>query len=98
MRHRIQRYLNKLPAAAFCLWLSACGDAEQGPACKAFVRCVSELDTQRSTSTNVERFQPGGACWNGSKGAAVCENACRRGITLLSEQEPALTCFAGLTP
>lgn len=68
-----------------------CG-AEQGPECKAFVVCVEELDSLRNTETNVDRFLPGGACWGGEKGAAVCEAACRRGVVLLHQQEASLTC------
>lgn len=82
--------------AAFFLLATGCS-AEQGPECKAFVACVAELDGIRSTQTNVDRFLPDGACWNVEKGAAVCESACRRGMSLLHEQEPSLTC-KGATP
>jgi hypothetical protein len=74
------------------LALAGCKDVEQGPDCRAFVACVQELDTLRSTRTNVDRFLPAGACWEGSKGAAVCESACRRGIPVLRTQEPRLSC------
>ena len=66
---------------------SACSDVAQGPECRAFVACVKEADVRRGTVTNVDRFLPDGACWNGSKGAEVCENACRRGVPVLRRQE-----------
>lgn len=72
--------------------LSGCGAAEQGPHCRAFVDCVAEFDGLRGTQTNVDRFLPAGSCWEGEKGAAVCENACRRGVPVLKQQEPALLC------
>jgi hypothetical protein len=85
-------------AAALSTLLVACGRAEQGPECKAFVECVAAVDVLRSTQTNVDRFLPDGACWGGQKGAAVCESACRRGVVLLHEQEPQLTCNQGGAP
>ncbi len=85
-------------AFALSTLLVACRDAEQGPECKAFVGCVAALDVLRSTRTNVDRFLPAGACWSGPKGAAVCESACRRGVALLHEQEPQLTCTPGGAP
>ncbi len=91
---------NLLAISAPAVWtlLVACGGAEQGPECKAFVECVAAVDFLRSTQTNVERFLPDGACWDGPKGAAVCESACRRGVALLHEQEPELTCNTGGAP
>lgn len=70
----------------------ACNDPEQGPDCRAFVACVKELDVLRGTTTNVARFEPDGACWDGKKGAEVCESACRRGVPVLRAEEPRLTC------
>lgn len=79
-------------ASALSMLLVACGRVEQGPECEAFVECVAALDVLRSTRTNVDRFLPDGACWGGAKGGAVCESSCRRGVVLLREQEPELTC------
>ena len=75
----------------------ACSDVEQGPGCRAFVACVKEADALRGTATNVDRFLPDGACWNGSKGAAVCESACRRGVPVLRAQESRLACVSEAT-
>jgi hypothetical protein len=72
----------------------ACANVEQGPECRAFVACVKEADALWGTDTNVERFLPNGACWNGSKGAAVCEDACRRGVPVLRAQESRLACVS----
>ncbi len=93
-----RRTILAISAAALWMLLGACRGAEQGPECKAFVECVGALDVLRSTQTNVDRFLPDGACWKGPKGAAVCESACRRGVALLHEQEPALTCNKGGAP
>jgi hypothetical protein len=72
--------------------ISGCAEAEQGPHCRAYVECVRQADAERDTVTNVDRFLPDGACWDGTKGAAVCESSCRRGIPVLRGQEPAITC------
>lgn len=93
-----RRAIRAISAVAAWTLLVACRRAEQGPECKAFVECVAALDVLRSTQTNVDRFLPDGACWNGRKGAAVCESACRRGVALLHEQEPELTCHEGGAP
>ncbi len=87
-----RRSFDAILASAVVTLVAACGGAEQGPECKAFVECVAALDALRSTQTNVDRFLPDGACWNGTKGAGVCESSCRRGVVLLHEQEPQLTC------
>ena len=89
---QLRRFLFAVSAAAQSTLLVACGRAEQGPECKAFVECVAAVDVLRSTTTNVDRFVPDGACWGGAKGAAVCESACRRGVVLLHQQEPQLVC------
>lgn len=88
---KMGRMVSSVAGVALLLTCAACG-AEQGPECKAFVACVEEFDTLRNTDTNVDRFLPDGACWNGDKGAAVCELACRRGVILLHQQENRLTC------
>ena len=87
-----------ISALAVCTLPVACGGAEPGPECQAFVECVAAVDVLRSTQTNVDRFLPDGACWSGPKGAAVCESSCRRGVVLLHEQEPQLTCNEGGAP
>jgi hypothetical protein len=73
---------------------SGCAEAEQGPHCRAYVDCVRQADAQRGSVTNVDRFLADGACWDGVKGAAVCESSCRRGIPVLQKQEPAIACEA----
>lgn len=95
---QLRRFFIAASASAMPALLVACAGAEQGPECKAFVECVAAVDVLRSTQTNVDRFLPDGACWGGKKGAAVCESACRRGVVLLHEQEPRLTCNQGGTP
>ncbi len=95
---QFRRFFIAVSACALPTLLGACGRAEQGPECKAFIACVAALDVLRSTQTNVDRFLPDGACWGGPKGAAVCESSCRRGVLLLHEQEPQLTCDKGGTP
>ncbi len=92
------RFFFAASASVLSTLFVACGGAEQGPECKAFVECVVAVDVLRSTQTNVDRFLPDGACWSGRKGAAVCESACRRGVVLLHEQEPKLTCNEGGAP
>jgi hypothetical protein len=78
------------------VWLllfgASCGRAEQGPNCSAFVECVQQLDALRGATTDVARFEPGGACWKGDKGAEVCERSCARGLPRLESQQPELTC------
>ena len=83
----------KFVLSAGALTLGAgCAEPEQGPECRAFVACVGAADAERGTQTNVDRFLPDGACWDGVKGAAVCESSCRRGIPVLRKQEPNITC------
>jgi hypothetical protein len=72
--------------------VSGCADIEPGRFCNAYVDCVRGFDTERGTTTNVDRFVDGGACWDGQKGADVCEMACKRGIPVLTRQEPTLDC------
>lgn len=89
---QLRRFFLAVSAVAQSTLLVACGRAEQGPECEAFVECVTAVDVLRSTTTNVDRFLPDGACWGGTKGAEVCESACRRGVVLLLQQEPQLVC------
>ena len=67
-------------AYALVALLSSCGPVEQTESCQAFVTCVEARDAVRSTTTNVDRFAAGGACWGGEEGAHLCDTACSRGM------------------
>ena len=57
----------------------------QGEQCAAFVDCVSARDSQRGTSTDVERFVEGGPCWGSEEGAEQCETSCLKGLAFLRD-------------
>lgn len=74
------------------LVLAGClgGPVEQSPGCATYVACLRALDADAGTTTNLDRFVPGGACWvNGVTGEG-CATGCERALTRLKERTPAL--------
>jgi hypothetical protein len=59
--------------------LAACGRLAQAPECAAYVDCVKARDARLLTTTDVERFEASGACWNNGDLATGCQKACTRG-------------------
>jgi len=61
--------------------LAACrAEVEQAPACARYTACIRALDEAAGRETDVDRFDPGGACWGSETGATACERACTRGL------------------
>ena len=69
------------------LGLAACGDIAPTHACEEYVACIDARDQRDGTSTNVDRFLPGGTCWSGAEGAEACDRACGNGLAWLVEVE-----------
>lgn len=68
-------------APLFVLGLVACDDGEaQAPVCEQYTACIRSLDELAGVETNLDRFDPGGACWNSEEGAKSCARACTRGL------------------
>lgn len=61
--------------------LAACrSEVEQRPACARYTACIRALDEAADRETDVDRFDPGGACWGSEDSATACERACTRGL------------------
>lgn len=63
------------------LLLGACKPSgEQAAACEQYTACVRAQDQLDGVETNLDRFDPGGACWGSEEQSRVCERACTRGL------------------
>lgn len=81
---RLNRLL--LAAASF-----ACAPPlEPTPACVSYVACQQARDAQLGITTDMVRFQPGGACWDNPEISELCDRGCGSGITWLRAAEPSL--------
>lgn len=70
------------------LLLVACGgEVEPTPECVAYVQCLQARDVARGRSTDMERFEAGGACWGSHEAAEFCSGGCERGLVWLREAE-----------
>lgn len=69
-------------------FVAACAEVKQGEHCAAYVECLTARDEQRGTSTDMVRFEEGGACWGSTEGAKHCERACEGGLKWLRETDP----------
>lgn len=83
-----------LRAASFFLLLiplaSCRAEVEQSPACARYAACIRALDDAAGRETDLDRFDPGGACWGGSDvGATLCDRACTRGLQWEARRSPA---------
>jgi hypothetical protein len=74
------------------LVLSGClgGPMEQTAGCAAYVACLRATDAAAHTSTNVARFEPGGACWVNVPTGEVCATGCERGLAWLRARSAGL--------
>jgi len=70
------------------LFLIACAEVVQTPACAQFVACVQANDEMRGTSTDLLRFEPGGDCWGTPAGSDLCDRACVNGLVFHRVQYP----------
>jgi len=73
--------------------LVACqASVEQAPACVRYTACIRALDElaegPQPRETNLDRFDPGGACWGSETGALLCERACARGLRWETRRNP----------
>lgn len=59
---------------------------EQAPACARYTECIRALDERSGQPTDLDRFDPGGACWGSEQGAELCEHACERGLRWEAER------------
>jgi hypothetical protein len=64
------------------LMLAGClgGPVEQTPGCAAYVACMRALDATTASTTNLDRFVPGGACWVNGETGAGCATGCERAL------------------
>lgn len=63
------------------LLLGACKPSgEQAASCEQYSACVRAQDQLDGVETNLDRFDPGGACWGSEEQSKVCERACTRGL------------------
>lgn len=67
---------------------AACGGVEQAPACDRYTTCIRALDERMERETNLDRFDPGGACWGSEEGGTLCERACERGLLWEATRNP----------
>lgn len=73
-------------SATIALLVGACGaPIEPTPDCDAFVACTTARDVQLGITTDVVRFQPGGACWGNPEIADLCDRGCRSGMAWLRD-------------
>lgn len=79
------RWLPMVVGLAGC-WGSPVG---QAAACEAYVACIRALDADAGVTTNLDRFVPGGFCWNNPTLAEGCTTACVRALERLREREGA---------
>lgn len=69
--------------------LVACSaSVEQAPVCARYTACIRALDEVRGLETDLDRFDPGGACWGSEEGGVLCERACTRGLVFESSRGP----------
>jgi hypothetical protein len=67
----------------------ACDDGvEQAPACARYTACIRALDERVERETNLDRFDPGGACWGSVEGGTLCARACTRGLAWEAMRNP----------
>ena len=72
-----------------CLAVFGCGEGvEQAPSCARYTACIRALDEARGIETDLDRFDPGGPCWNSEEGALVCERACTAGLAFEARRSP----------
>lgn len=61
--------------------LGACNSPyEQAQSCEQYTACIRAQDELDGVETNLDRFDPGGACWGSEEQSKVCERACTRGL------------------
>ncbi|MCB9742078.1 MAG: hypothetical protein H6741_09235 [Alphaproteobacteria bacterium] len=66
--------------------LTACGgEVPQTEACAAYVACVEARDLELGIRTNLDRFEPGGACWGSAEGGALCDRGCSSGLAWMQD-------------
>lgn len=82
--------LRAAATSALLLALASCrAEVAQSPACDRYTACIRALDELSSRETDVDRFDPGGACWGSEAGATLCDRACTRGLAWESRRTPA---------
>lgn len=60
--------------------LASCEGPEQAPTCQQYTACIRALDQAAGFETNLDRFDPGGACWASEEQGKLCAQACSRGL------------------
>ncbi len=66
------------------------GPVTQSPSCATYVACMRALDADAGTTTNLDRFLPGGACWVNSVTGDGCATGCQRGVAWLQARQAPL--------
>ena len=62
------------------LWTVGCAEVEQSSSCATYVACIQAKDDVDGVETDLDRFEPDGACWGSPEGASLCDRACVNGL------------------
>jgi len=81
---RVRSWLTTVLLASGCFG----GAVDQTAACAQYVRCIDAVDTLAGQTTNLDRYEPGGACWGNSEIAELCTTSCARALARIQELAP----------
>ena len=70
----------------FLLAAACATEVEQAPVCEHYVECIRSLDELAGVETDLDRFDPGGACWGSEEQGKICIRACTRGLEWENER------------
>jgi len=65
------------------------GAVDQTTECTQYVRCIEAVDTLAGQTSNLDRYEIGGACWGNSEIADLCTTSCTRALARIHELVPA---------
>lgn len=74
------RWISTLALGPVLALLACAPEPEQPPVCEQYTACIRSLDALAGHETDLDRFDPGGACWNSEETAKACVHACTRGL------------------
>jgi len=66
------------------------GAVDQAAECAQYVRCIEAVDALAGQTTNLDRYEIGGACWGNSEIADLCTTSCTRALERIHELVPTL--------
>jgi hypothetical protein len=62
------------------------GPVEMTPDCQAWVACTEARNEARGITSNLDRYQEGGACWANAEIGHLCATSCTRGLEYLRDR------------